>query len=87
MMTPLPFLYTLRNLTREPLRTLQIVLGALGVVFPIMLALAFDAGMSKMLSATGDPQNIIMLSRDSTESLQRRAASPPPAPRCTSWRC
>lgn len=71
MMTPLPFLYTLRNLTREPLRTLQIVLGALGVVFPIMLALAFDAGMSKMLSATGDPQNIIMLSRDSTESLQR----------------
>lgn len=67
----LPFTYTARNLAREPLRTLQIMLGALGVVFPIMAALAFDAGMSRLLQATGDPQNIIVLSRDSTESLQR----------------
>ena len=67
----LPFTYTARNLAREPLRTLQIVLGALGVVFPIMAALAFDAGMGHLLSSTGDPQNIIVLSRDSTESLQR----------------
>ena len=67
----LPFTYTARNLTREPLRTLQIMLGAFAVVFPIMLALAFEAGMSGLLRATGDPQNIIILSRDSTESLQR----------------
>ena len=66
-----PFSYTVRNLAREPLRTLQIVLGALGVVFPIMAALTFDVGMRQLLSATGDPQNIIVLSRDSTESLQR----------------
>ena len=67
----LPFTYTARNLAREPMRTLQIVLGALAVVFPIMVALAFDAGMGSLLRATGDPQNIIILSRDSTESLQR----------------
>ena len=67
----LPFLYTLRNLGREPLRTLQLVLGALAVVFPIMAALAFDSGMRSLLGSTGDPQNIIVLSRDSTESLQR----------------
>lgn len=67
----LPFTYTARNLAREPLRTVQIVLGALGVVFPIMAALAFDAGMGGLLRATGDPHNIIVLSRDSTESLQR----------------
>lgn len=67
----LPFLYTVRNLTREPMRTVQIVLGALAVVFPIMAALAFEAGMGSLLSATGDPRNVIILSRDSTESLQR----------------
>ena len=67
----LPFLYTIRNLGREPLRTLQIILGALAVVLPIMAALAFDDGMHRLLGATGDPQNIIVLSRDSTESLQR----------------
>lgn len=67
----LPFTYTIRNLAREPQRTLQIVLGSLGVVLPILIALAFDASMSSLLRATGDPRNIIILSRDSTESLQR----------------
>lgn len=71
----LPFLYTIRNLGREPLRTVQIILGALAVVLPIMAALSFDEGMRSMLGATGDPQNIIVLSRDSTESLQRSSIS------------
>lgn len=67
----LPFFYTLRNLGREPLRTLQLIIGAFAVVFPMLLALAFDAGMQGLLSATGDPGNVILLSRDATESLQR----------------
>lgn len=67
----LPFFYTVKNLQREPGRTVQIILGAFAVVLLVMLSLSFDSSMNRMLDSTGNPNNVILLSTGSTESLQR----------------
>lgn len=67
----LPFSYTVKNLQRDPSRTLQIILGAFAVVLLVLLAVGFDKGMSRMLGATGDPDNIILVGAGALESLER----------------
>ncbi len=67
----LPFRYAIRNLFRDPMRLLQTLLGSLLVTLLVMGAGAFNQGMTRMLSASGDPLNVILLGAGSEESLQR----------------
>ena len=67
----LPFSYTVKNLQRDPSRTVQIILGAFAVVLLVLLAVSFDRGMTRMLGATGNPDNIILVGAGALESLER----------------
>lgn len=67
----LPFSYTVKNLQRDPSRTIQVVLGAFAVVLLVLLSVAFDTSMTKMLGATGSPDNTIMVGASALESLER----------------
>jgi ABC-type lipoprotein release transport system permease subunit len=67
----LPVHYAIRNLFRDPVRLAQAVLGSGLVVLLMMGAAAFTAGMSAMLSNSGDPYNVILVGAGSEESLQR----------------
>ena len=71
----LPFTYALRNLFRDPTRLLQTVGGSAIVVLLIITALAMNQGMDSVLSASGSPQNIILLGKGSEESLERSEVS------------
>jgi len=67
----LPFTYALRNLFRDPTRLLQTVGGSAIVVLLIIAAVSMNQGMDSVLSASGSPQNIILLGKGSEESLER----------------
>jgi ABC-type lipoprotein release transport system permease subunit len=67
----LPFAYATRNLLRDVPRFLQKIAGSAVVVFLVFAAGAFNQGMDSMLSATGSPQNVILLSAGSEESVER----------------
>lgn len=72
----LPFSYALRNLLRDPGRLMQKVCGAALVVFLVFAAGAFNHGMDRVLSASGSPQNVILLGAGSEESVERSQVSP-----------
>lgn len=67
----LPFTYALRNLFRDPARLLQTVGGSMIVVLLIITAVAMNQGMDAILSASGSPNNVILLGKGSEESLER----------------
>lgn len=67
----LPFSYATRNLTRSPGQLAQTVGGAALVVFLIFAASSFNNGMRRVLEATGDPHNVILLGAGSEESVER----------------
>jgi len=67
----LPFSYAIRNLFRDKSRLLQTVGGSAMVVLLVMGALALNQGMKRVLSASGSPNNIILLGAGSEESVQR----------------
>ncbi|GHC00389.1 ABC transporter permease [Cerasicoccus arenae] len=67
----LPISYAIRNLLRDPGRLLQKVGGAGIVVFLVFAAGAFNQGMHRILSASGSPQNVILLGAGSEESVER----------------
>lgn len=71
----LPISYSLRNLGRFPWKTLQMVFGAVLVVFLIVSASAINRGITACLSVTGDPCNVIVLGTGSEESIQRSEIS------------
>ena len=75
----LPFSYAIRNLLRRPGGTAQIVLGSAVVALLFMLAAALNAGMERVLNASGTPHNVILLGAGSEESIERSevAASVP----------
>lgn len=75
-MSLLPFSYAVRNLLRDPVRLLQKVLGAALVVFLVLAAGSFDQGMHSVLSGSGSPRNIILLSAGSEDSVERSQVSP-----------
>jgi len=62
----LPFTYALRNLFRDPT-----VGGSMIVVLLIITAVAMNQGMDAILSASGSPNNVILLGKGSEESLER----------------
>ncbi len=71
----LPFGYAIRNLLRDPMRLLQAVLGSALVVLMVMVAAAINNGMTGVLSASGSPDNIILLGSGSEESVLRSEIS------------
>ena len=71
----LPFSYSFRNLIREPSRFLQKVGGSALVIFLILAAGSFNAGMRGLLKASGSPNNVIFLGAGSEESVERSQIS------------
>lgn len=69
------FIYTLRNLSKVPVRTLQLVLGSFVVMLLFFAAYAFENGMETGLQANGDSQNVILLGTGSEESVERSEIS------------
>ena len=67
----LPFSYAARNLFRSKARLLQTVGGSAMVVLLVMVAVAINQGMERVLSASGSPNNVILLGTGSEESVQR----------------
>lgn len=67
----LPFTYALRNLFRDPGRLAQTVGGSALVVLLLIAAVALNQGMDSVLSASGSPQNIIIMGKGSEESIER----------------
>ncbi len=67
----LPFSYAVRNLLRSKTRLLQTVGGSALVVLLVMAATALNEGMTRVLSASGSPHNVILVGAGSEESIQR----------------
>ena len=67
----LPIAYTIRNIFRRPIQTLQLVGGSGMVVLLIMVAFAINQAMQETLTNSGSEQNIILLSAGSEESIER----------------
>lgn len=71
----LPFTYAVRNLFRSKTRLLQTVGGSALVVLLVMAAMAINTGMKRVLSASGSPNNVILVGAGSEESIQRSEIS------------
>lgn len=71
----LPLSYAIRNLLRSKSRLAQTVGGSALVVLLVMAAVAINQGMSRVLSASGSPNNVILLGTGSEESVQRSEVS------------
>ena len=67
----LPFSYAARNLFRSKTRLLQTIGGSALVVLLVMTAVVINAGMARVLSASGSEFNVILLGSGSEESVQR----------------
>ena len=67
----LPFAYAVRSLFRSKTRLLQTIGGSALVVLLVMAAVAINAGMKRVLSASGSPHNVILVGAGSEESIQR----------------
>lgn len=67
----LPIGYAIRNLFRDPARLLQAVLGSALVVLMVMIAAAINGGMKDVLSASGSPDNVLLMGAGSEESVMR----------------
>jgi putative ABC transport system permease protein len=67
----LPFSYAVRNLTRSKSRLLQTIGGSALVVLLVMAAVAINQGMKRVLSASGSPNNVVLVGAGSEESIQR----------------
>lgn len=67
----LPFSYAVRNLFRSKARLAQTIGGSALVVLLVMAAVAVNTGMKRVLSASGSPNNIILVGTGSEESIQR----------------
>jgi putative ABC transport system permease protein len=71
----LPLTYAVRNLFRSKGRLLQTIGGSALVVLLVMTAVAINSGMRKVLSASGSPNNVILVGAGSEESIQRSEVS------------
>ena len=67
----LPFTYAVRNLLRDPARLLQTVGGSALVVLLLIAAVAFNNGMDSVLTSSGSPKNVMLVSKGSEESIER----------------
>jgi len=67
----LPFSYAVRNLFRSKTRLMQTIGGSAAVVLLVMVAVAINQGMKRVLAASGSEHNVILLGAGSEESIQR----------------
>lgn len=67
----LPLTYAIRNLFRSPARLAQTVGGSALVVLLVMAAVSINAGMERVLAASGSETNVILVGAGSEESIQR----------------
>ena len=67
----LPFSYAVRNLFRSKSRLLQTIGGSAAVVLLVMVAVAINQGMKRVLAASGSAHNVILIGAGSEESIQR----------------
>jgi putative ABC transport system permease protein len=74
-MNMIPLTYTLRNLFRRPLQSVQLIAGGLLVTLLLMLAASINQSMQKTLKNSGNEENIIFLSAGSEESIERSEIS------------
>ena len=65
------FSYTLMNLIKSPMRSLQLIASTFLVFILVLAASAFQEGMDKSLAISGDKKNVILLGKGSEESLER----------------
>ncbi|MDD7984904.1 FtsX-like permease family protein [Lentisphaera marina] len=65
------FTYTLMNLVKSPLRSLQLFASCFLVFMLILLASSFQESMSSSLKFNSDDKNVILLGAGSEESLER----------------
>jgi putative ABC transport system permease protein len=61
---------------RAPLRSLLAAAGSAVVVLLVMTAAAFSRGMERALGDAGNPDNVILLSSGSEDSIERSELSP-----------
>ena len=71
----IPLAYTLRNVFRRPLQTLQLLGGSGLVITLLMLATSINQSMQNTLTNSGNENNIIFLSAGSEESIERSEIS------------
>ena len=71
----IPLTYTLRNVFRRPLQTLQLIGGSGLVIILLMLATSINQSMQNTLNNSGNENNIIFLSAGSEESIERSEIS------------
>ncbi len=71
----LPLTYAVRNLFRSKSRLLQTIGGSGMVVLLVMVSVAINNGMKRVLSASGSERNVILVSSGSEESIQRSEVS------------
>ena len=71
----IPLTYTLRNVFRRPLQTLQLIGGSGLVITLLMLATSINQSMQNTLTNSGNENNIIFLSAGSEESIERSEIS------------
>ncbi|MCH2208279.1 MAG: FtsX-like permease family protein [Lentisphaerales bacterium] len=69
------FSYTLMNLIKSPMRSLQLIASTFLVFILVLAASAFQEGMQSSLSISGDDKNVILLGSGSEESLERSEVS------------
>ena len=74
-MKRLPWEYGVRNMMRSPLRTALGSAGSLLVVLLVLAAGAFVAGMQGSLNQSANPNNFILMSTGSQDSLERSQIS------------
>lgn len=72
----LPPAYAVRNLARDPARTVQLVLATALVAVLILAAAAFSAGMRSAMGGSGDVANTILLGAGSEGSIERSSIDP-----------
>jgi len=71
----LPFSYAVRNLSRDRSRLVQSIMGTALVVFLVMGAHALNLGMTRSLTSTASPRNVLLLGAGSEDSMQRSEVS------------
>ena len=72
----IPLAYTIRNLFRKPLQSIQLIGGSSLVVLLVMPAAAINDSMQRTLNHTGSEKNIILLGAGSEESIELSEVSP-----------
>ena len=65
----IPLTYSLRNLARRPWRTAMTVCGAAMAVLASLLMLALSRGLYQRLDVTGEPENLLLISRKGQNAM------------------